>query len=882
VNNHDWPKDGEHLWGPWLPQDRTHIRRVCVHRECDEVEKGGSQGVNISRTLNVISKAWGRQTGYCFFPYIDRKLQLETGLRKAGYNEGPGRPKDDKRGEGFRWPNDREEIKRYLQHHLDLGHDVYWCPSLFEFPNRRSDVAMDEHALWADLDEADPREIADYPPTVAWESSPGRWQALWLAGDGDFQGASWPGNENQRLTYHVGADPSGWDTTQLLRLPGWPNFKPERVEANGGKPPKGKLLWSAGQTYTIDDFHDLPVVRGAVTSELTEALESEVESIDRLKVLAKLKLKMNHTSRELLGAREVSGDRSGQMWYLMRCLADAGGTTTEIVAIMRPLVWNKFAGRADEMKRLIAEASKAVASRSEDTVDQLEEEGERAKPQRLGFLLRNIKRPVWLIEGVLTEGATGFIAGEPKTWKSWFAYDMAMSVATGADYLGAFRVVNPGPVLYIQEEDPPPVLKTRGAKIWGSKAVDKFELDQEGGLFWLPPKFEAQFDPDINASVQQGVTVSDDAWQMWLDETLEAGMEVGSGVEAYRLMIIDTLMMTAGDVDENRAQEMTTKIFRPLKLLARKHNVALQVVHHMSKGDKQRMGQRMLGSVANHAWGEDSTYLTHAGGRGNVKMEFESKVAPGQIYKVGNLDNERWEPSISSWRKEDANQNNAPASNGARGAKKPVGSSRDAIQDDGKLSVAGQALEKLSGIQTAKTIAEAAGLNYQQAYRQLSRDPQREEEWQWMGASMTEYIVKDEIVIPRRMPGSGVLGAVPETFVEITFKVRGGGLPDGEVVTVDLAELVLTGEGQLTLTHLVEDPTDLDHGIDDPAPRASVQAQPRAEACSTLRERQRHSFVHSHLPRRELRRDEQEGLACQQGSEPDAGQDAQGWVEAST
>lgn len=687
--------------------------------------------MNISRMLTVVSKAWGKQSGYCFFPYIDREAQIRSGLRRAGFHEGPIRPKSDRRDVAFRWPHDRAEIKQYLEKHIDEGHDVYWCPSLFEKPVRRSDLAMDEHALWADLDEADPREIKDYPPTIAWETSPGRYQALWLAREGDFLGASWPGNENQRLTYHVGADPSGWDTTQLLRVPGCPNNKPEYVKKNGGTPPKGKLLWSAGETYINTDFHDLPEVKGAVSSELTEALEAEIENIDRLKALAKLKLKLNHTARELLNAKEVSGDRSAQMWYLMRCLADAGGTTTEIVSILRPLVWNKFAGRADEMKRLIAEASKAVASRSEETIEELEEEGERKKPTRLGDLLRNIKRPVWLVEGVLTEGACGFVAGEPKTWKSWVAYDLALSVATGADFLGHFPVKNPGPVLYIQEEDPPPVLKTRGAKIWKGKTVDKFELDSEGGIFWLPPAQEQSFDPDINAYVQQGVTISDDAWQMWLDETLEEGMEVDAGTEPYRLMIIDTLMMTAGDVDENRAQEMTTKIFRPAKVLSRKHNVALIVVHHLNKSDKQRMGQRMLGSVANHAWAEDSLYLTHGGRRGIVKMEFESKVAPGEIYKLDNLDNDRWEPIISPWRKDDSNLNSTPRE-GARRSKSN-GSGRSG-SDSGsrarapRMSLAGETLARLGGLQATREIAEEAGLTYQQAYRQLSRDSKVEKQ----------------------------------------------------------------------------------------------------------------------------------------------------------
>lgn len=596
---------------------------------------------------------------------------------------------------------------------------------------------MDEHALWADLDEADPREISDYPPTVAWESSPGRWQALWLADEGDFLGSSWPGNENQRLTYHLGADPSGWDTTQLLRIPGWPNFKPERVEANGGKPPRGKLLWSSGQTYGLSDFSDLPEVRGGVASELTEALESEVEGLDRLKALARLKIKLNHTARDLLNAKEVSGDRSQQMWYLMRCLADAGATTVEIVSIMRPLVWNKFAGRDDEMKRLLAEASKAISSRSDEVTEQLEEESEWQKPQRLGDLLRNIKRPVWLVEGVLTEGACGFIAGEPKTWKSWMGFDLALSVATGADYLGYFPVRNPGPVLYIQEEDPPPVLKSRGAKIWSGKGTDRIVLEEDGGIFWLPPTLEQNFDPDINAMVQAGVTVSEELWQLRLDEVLEEGMMYNGHLEPYRLIVIDTLMMTAGEVDENRAQEMTTKIFRPLRVLSRKHNVSIKVVHHLGKTDGKRSGQRMLGSVANHAWGEDSTYLLHGGRYGTVKMEFESKVAPGQTFRIENLDNDRWEPSIGPWRKDDeTNLNDSKSPNRSR---ETSGKRREARRDSGNLSVAGEALRKASGIQSTKSIAEETGLSYQQAYRQLTREvtkgnvTKHEDGWEFSG-----------------------------------------------------------------------------------------------------------------------------------------------------
>jgi len=593
----------------------------------------------VEQNLRLISRAWGRkQSGYVFFPYIDRQAQTDSGLRKKGFHEGPA----------FRWPQDREKIVDYALEHTH--HDLYWSTSLFEYPMRREDVAMDEHSLWADLDAVDPHTLDSYPPTIAWESSPGRYQALWVAGSGDFQGASWPGNENQRMTYLIGADASGWDSVQLLRMPGWTNHKPE-YKGPDGKYPVGKMLWSDGPLYHPGDFSDLPEVAG-VSGQLTDALESDIDAVDRLQTIARVRLKMTRRAREMLTAREVSGDRSGQLWYLIRALADVGCSVAEIVAIVRETVWNKFSGRSDELRRLILESSKAIAQRSEATTTKLESEADeedRKPPQRLGHLLANIKRPRYIIDRILTEGSCGFIAGEPKCYKSWVGLDMALSVSTGAPFLGTFRIENPGPVLYIQEEDPPPTIKSRSGKIWSSKATDKLELVPDSNdILWLPPEREGEFDPQVNAYIQQGVVVSDEAWQLWLDETLTKGMDG----EAYKLVIIDTLMMTAGDVEETRAQEMTTKIFKPLKVLARKHNVALQVIHHMGKADRARAGQRMLGSVANHAWSEDSIYLSRSG-LSDIRMELESKTSPGGLFRIGNLNNLRWEPELTPWRKED-------------------------------------------------------------------------------------------------------------------------------------------------------------------------------------------------------------------------------------
>lgn len=586
--------------------------------------------MDIDKTLDIISLAWGKQDGYCFFPWIDGTADTRE-ERIQSYHEGPA----------FKWPRDRKKIIEHMT--ARQNDDLYWCPSLFEQPHRRLDLAMDEHCLWADLDEVNPNDIAEeYKPTIAWETSPGHYQALWLIQRGyDIQGASWRGGENHRLTYYLGADPSGWDTTQLLRPPGWTNHKPQ-YRSTKGSSPRGRLLWhERGRRYLPDHFTDLPEVASAA-GEIADVLDEQIAHIDRHAVWGKVRLKVNKAVREYMSAREVSGDRSEVLWQIERELADAGLTVTEIVALIRPTPWNKYAGRADELRRLTSEASKAVSERPEVITDQLEAEANRPKPTRLGELIKNIPQPTWIIDGLWSKGACGFIAGQPKTFKTWSSLDLAFSVATGHDFLGHFPVRNPGPVLYIQEEDGLPILKQRVDKIWPGKQADKMTLSPEGEIVWDSPQEMGKVeDAPIDAYVDQGFIISDPSWQSWLDETLTE--------TPYVMLVMDPFMMMAGDVEENRAQEMTTKVFRPLKQLARKHNTAIVLVHHMKKGQGDgRGGQMMLGSVANHAWAEDSLYLKLS--RGDVLIERESKHTTSGSFRLTNLRNQQWVPIVTDER----------------------------------------------------------------------------------------------------------------------------------------------------------------------------------------------------------------------------------------
>lgn len=671
-----------------------------------------------SEQLRLISRAWGGQSGYCFFPWI-RGDATSKEERIRGYNEGPA----------FLWPSDKAKIEAHLEAHT--SDDLYWCPSLFERKRRRIEFAMDEHALWADLDEVDPRNIEEFPPTIAWETSPERYQGLWLFSRGDLQGASWPGNENQKLTYYLGADASGWDSTQLLRVPGWYNHKPEYKEQYGG-PVAGRLLWKNGRRYLPDEFSDLPDVPTAV--EVEEVLESEIDRIDRREVWARVRLRLRSDVRAFFSAKEATGDRSDVLWQIERELADAGCSVSEIVAIVRPLVWNKYDGRADELKRLITEASKAVAQRPEEVKEELSEElEERKDPYDFWTALDNAPPAQWLIRNIWTKGSVGFIAGQPKSHKSWLMLDMALSLATGQPFLDFFPIIEPGPVLFLEEEDGMSTLKDRRNKVWEGKNSDKMVPGENGDVIWVPAEeIDVRKDPPpIAAMIREGITLTEPGWQVWLDEVLEAGYKGGRhDGEPYRMVLIDSLMMVAGDVEENRAQSMTTKLFKPLKELAEKHRVAICLLHHMKKGEGDRRGgQRLLGSVANHAWAENSLYISIVRG-GDLHVEVESKDAIGGSFRISGVRRKGWGPVVHSDKlggdgegEDDGSEHNGDARSGneragASGARTDAGNA-----SGGRQSKVIAALEELGrGVaHSTKDIAEVAGIQSNSAYRQLVR-----------------------------------------------------------------------------------------------------------------------------------------------------------------
>lgn len=606
--------------------------------------------------LRALTRIYGLdRTGYTFLPYIDGSATNKS-ERRDGYHE----------GRAFKWPADRPAMLEHLTKHA--ADDVYFPPNLFEGKRRIEQNVAAERVLYADLDPVDPRTLPNqYRPTIAWESSPGRFQAVWLL-DRLKQGATWGGNENHKLTTMIGADPSGWDSTQLLRVPGRANFKPEYKDDNNGKPVMGDgLLWDNGPRYTWSDFDDLPPVVSAGTSadSISGVDDDIIADVDRKKVWDRVRLKMPMRIREYMALTElpVGADRSDALWDISRSLADVGCSLIEIIALTKYTVWNKFAGRPDELTLLKKQAAKAI-NHVDKTLEPEPDEDDEEKPKitwLADVVKQAIPRPRWLIKDIWTRGGLGFISGAPKSYKSWMALDMAISVATGTPWMGQpqFAVNKEAPVLYLQEEDDIRLVMERLSLITESKAPDRYwegqmeytGVDTDGDpllsdlVTWAPPVSPIP----MALHVQTGFIASDPSWQSWLDDIVEEGK--------FALVLIDTLGTVAGEVDTDKSGELMTKILRPLRQIARKHDTAICVVHHNKKAANQggRAGQDMLGSTALHAWVECAIYARSKDEKGEIAIEREAKLAMDMSMRVKiplmfknhqTGDSQLWEPEM--------------------------------------------------------------------------------------------------------------------------------------------------------------------------------------------------------------------------------------------
>src|SRR5215204_1590208 len=145
----------------------------------------------------------------------------------------------------FMFPVQADEAARYAAQESVAGKEAYFCAHLLNARRRVKENAEAIATLWCELDGAEIPN-GELKPTAVVESSPGHYHVYWRLTDAIP--ADTAEQLNKRLAHKIGADPSGFDLTQLLRVPGTVNHKyPDR-------PVVEPLALDGGRDYPVGDL----------------------------------------------------------------------------------------------------------------------------------------------------------------------------------------------------------------------------------------------------------------------------------------------------------------------------------------------------------------------------------------------------------------------------------------------------------------------------------------------------------------------------------------------------------------------------------------------------------------------------------------------------
>jgi hypothetical protein len=171
------------------------------------------------------------------------------------------------------------------------------------------------------------------------------------------------------------------------------------------------------------------------------------------------------------------------------------------------------------------------------------------------FIGEPIEPPAELIGGILHKGSKLAFGGSSKSFKTWCLLDLAISVATGADWIG--RQTAQGKVLFLNFEIQPHAWQRRIAAVARAKEV---ELKTGQIILWNLRGHAADFRQIIPRIIQRCRT------------------------ENFALIVLDPIYKLYGGTDENAAGDVA-ELLNSLERLATETGAAIAFGAHFAKGN---------------------------------------------------------------------------------------------------------------------------------------------------------------------------------------------------------------------------------------------------------------------------------------------------------
>lgn len=274
-----------------------------------------------------------------FFDYLFSKDQ---GYACIATTRPPAR-RDTFREQYFEWPEQKQEMLDYIDK-VTPSYNVYFCVNILSIPKRVKENVIPQNLVWADLDTCRPEQVS-IPPQCVIESSPNHYQAIWrLEQKVDPRIAE---NYAKRIAYQhadYGADKSGWDATQLLRVPGTYNFKYQMDDT-----PQVELVSLLDELLPVEIFDSLP----QPSSDDVDIPDIDVPDLDRLpspeQIIYRYQEHLQQTAFPRYYTEEPPEDWSKYLWRLMNTCIDVGMSAEETFVIAKTSRCNKYErdGRPD-------------------------------------------------------------------------------------------------------------------------------------------------------------------------------------------------------------------------------------------------------------------------------------------------------------------------------------------------------------------------------------------------------------------------------------------------------------------------------------------------------------------------------------------------------